>query len=335
MVEEETKKVREFPLADVIAKDLIGGWAAARAQTELGAVDDAKKKEYKLDTTKTTLTIAFKAGGTRTFLIGGAVYSSADKYAIDTQSNTGYVLSQKLLSGLEQGELGLHLTDPRGFEMKKLEAVGVEAAGKTKQAKKVEQAGANDSKVKVWGDADTGKGDQTLANFIDNINSLSPTEYASSLKPGDMTQIVKLTYKDERGAQLGTLVLYKHLSAGELAPGEELDPANPPKGKTEYYILTEKTRVPAMVASQNAERAELDVPTVFSPDHPTEAPVKSVDPKGNPFGKGPLPPVDTHGGPPPGMAPGPHAGAPTPTPTPPVPPPAPTPHAPAPAPTHP
>ena len=133
-----------------------------------------------------------------------------------------------------------------------------------------------------------------------------------------MQQIVKLTYKDDKGAQLGTLVLYKHMATGDLAPGEELDPANPPKGKTEYFIVTEKTRVPAMVISQNAERAENDVPTVFSPDHPTEAPVKSVDPKGNPFGKGPLPPVDPHGGPhaPSGAMPTPGAPAPAPTPAP-------------------
>jgi hypothetical protein len=312
MVEESTTKVKEFPLSDVITKDLIAGWAAARAQTELGAVDDAKKKEYKLDTAKNTLTVTFKTGGSRTFLVGGAVYSSADKYVIDTQANVGYVLSQKLIAGLEQGESGLRLTDPRGFEVNKIEAVVVEGDGKVKNAKKVEQAGANDSKVKVWGDADTGKGDQTLANFIDNINNLHPTEYASNLKAADLTPIVKLTYKDERGGQLGTLVLYKHLTSGDLAPGEELDPANPPKGKTDYYIVTEKTRVPGLVPAQNAERAELDVPTVFSPDHPTEAPVKSIDPKGNPFGKGPMPPV--------GPGPGPHAGgmppmkAPTPAP---------------------
>ena len=37
---------------------------------------------------------------------------------------------------------------------------------------------------------------------------------------------------------LGTLTLYKHEKAGELPEGAELDPANPPKGETEYYIMT-------------------------------------------------------------------------------------------------
>ena len=37
-----------------------------------------------------------------------------------------------------------------------------------------------------------------------------------------------------------------------LPEGQELDPANPPKGETEYYILTERTRVPALVLKDNA-----------------------------------------------------------------------------------
>ena len=48
--------------------------------------------------------------------------------------------------------------------------------------------------------------------------------------------------------------------------------------------MTEKTRVPAVVRKDTAQRAEQDIPTVFS-DHPT-----SIEPKGNPFGNTPLPP---------------------------------------------
>jgi hypothetical protein len=276
-VEEEVKKTKEFPIADAILKDMITGWAAARAQTDLGKLDDAKKKEYKLDTAKTTLTVAFKGGAAKTFLVGGGVFQSADKYVVDTQSNVGYVLSTKLVSGLEQGESGLRLTDPRGFDVNKIDAIVVEANGQSKRAKRMEQPGAAEgSKVKVWGDGDTGKGDQTLANFVDKINNLHPTEYASTLDAKSLQVVLRLIYKDDKGAQLGTLVLYKHLAMGDLAPGEELDPAAPPKGKTEYYILTERMRVPGLVPTANAEPVETDVPLVFSADHPTEAPAPKV-----------------------------------------------------------
>lgn len=277
--DKDVVKTKEFPIADAIFKDMVSGWAAARAQTDLGALDEAKKKEYKLDTAKTTITVTFKGGTTKTFLIGGGVYSSADKYALDTQNNVGYVLSQKLVSGLEQGETGLRLTDPRGFDVNKIDAITVEANGQSKRAKRMEQPGATEgSKVKVWGDADTGKGDQTLANFIDKINNLHPTEYASALDVKSLQAVLKLTYKDDKGTQLGTLILYKHLAMGDLAPGEELDPAAPPKGKTEYYILTERMRVPGLVPTANAEPVESDVPLVFSADHPTEAPAPKAPP---------------------------------------------------------
>jgi len=48
------------------------------------------------------------------------------------------------------------------------------------------------------------------------------------VKVADLTLILKLTYKDARGDRLGTLQLFKHEKAGELAPSADLDPANPP-----------------------------------------------------------------------------------------------------------
>ncbi|HEY1551622.1 MAG TPA: hypothetical protein VGG28_27535, partial [Kofleriaceae bacterium] len=105
---------------------------------------------------------------------------------------------------------------------------------------------------------------QTAANFVDNANNLKPSEYAPNLKPGDMTQVLKLTYKSDNGGTLGTLTLYRYEKAGELPPDTELDPANPPKSTTEYYIVTEKTRVPGLVRTDSAQRMESDVDTVFS-----------------------------------------------------------------------
>jgi hypothetical protein len=147
--------------------------------------------------------------------------------------------------------------------------------------------------------------DQTIANFIDNTNNLRPTDYVPDLKVADLTPGLKLTYKDSRNGQLGTLQLYKREKAGELVPNAELDPANPPKGETEYLIVTEKTRIPGIVRRDTAQRTEQDIETVFS-DHPL-----GPDPKSNPFTDTPLPP-NPHGAPPanPHGASAPPAGAP-------------------------
>jgi hypothetical protein len=290
-------------------------------------------KDYKLDSkptnivtmkdgkqvSTTTLTVTFKDGSKRTFNIGGSVYGGSDKYAMDPQSGKAYVLSKDLLSGLEIGESSLHLTEPRGFDAAKMDQVVIEAGGKSKTVSRVTTKGGADGNatVKTWGDPATKKVDQTAANFVENVNNMRPMEYAADLKLSDLTLIVKLTYKDERGALLGSLQLFKHEKPGKLAEGQELDPANPPKGETEYYIVTPKTRVPALVRKDTAQRSESDVETVFSGKQPE--PKSAVDPHGNPFGPagnvptgGPAAPTaptapNPHGA----AAPDPHGAAPT------------------------
>jgi hypothetical protein len=202
------------------------------------------------------------------------------------------VLSKDLISSLEIGESSLHLLDPHGFDATKIESVTIEANGKSKIVGRVQTGGAEGQQVKTWGDPETKKPDQTVANFIDNTNNLRPSDYEIDTKIADLTPVLKLTYKDARGGQLGTMMLYKHEKPGELLPGVDLDPANPPKGEIDYLIVTEKTRVPATVRRDSAQRTEQDIETVFS-DHPT-----SIEPKGNPFGNAPLPPRTPHGKPP-------------------------------------
>ncbi len=317
--DELSRKAKEFPLGDTADK-LIKSYAAARAIRDLGKPSDAAKKDYKLGTKPTnilyakdgsqvtapTITIKFKDGSSRTFVIGGNVYASSDKYVMDQQSGKAYVFSKDLLTALEVGESNLHLLDPRGFDAAKIGTVTVESNGRTKSFTRTTTKGGADGaqNVKTWSDPSTGKPDQTAANFIDNANNLRPTEYAANLKASDMTPILKLTFKEERGAQLGTLQLFKREKPGELAPGQELDPANPPKSDTEYYILTEKTRVPALVRKDTAQRMEQDIDTVFSGKGADTKP--SIDPKGNPFG--PTPPGAIPSGPPGG--PNPHGGMP-------------------------
>jgi hypothetical protein len=212
------------------------------------------------------------------------------------------VFSRDMLSGLEVGESSLHLTDPRGFDAAKIQSVTINAGDKSRTAIRVTTKGQGEGQeVKTWGEPDTKKANQTVANFIDNAGNLRPVEYASNLKVSDMKPVLKLTYKEERGATLGTLTLYKYEKPGELPPGATLDPANPPKPETQYYIMTEKTRVPALVRKDTAARAESDLDTVFTAK-PED--VKSVEPKGNPFGNQQMPPpggnkFNPHGEPPP------------------------------------
>ncbi|MEJ7598731.1 MAG: hypothetical protein WKG01_12555 [Kofleriaceae bacterium] len=282
-VEEKTKKI-EFPLSEDGEK-IVKSFYKARAMRDLGVLDDKKKQDYKLAETKNTLEVTFR-DGKRMFAVGGDVYG--DRYILDTSTGKGYVLSKELVSKIEVGASSLQLTDPKGFDGTKIDSVAIESGGRTKNAKRIETE-KDGKKVKTWGDAATAKADATLGTFIDNVNNLRPTEYAPTIKVDALTPVVRLTYRDPAGGSLGTLMLFRREKPGVLPEGAELDPANPPKGETEYYIVTERTHVPALVLRDNAERTEQDLPIVFGDKPP---PVKSVDPKGNPFGNQPLPKPD-------------------------------------------
>jgi hypothetical protein len=287
VAEEETRKTHEFPIGEA-ADNLIKAYTKARAMRDLGPPSEDQAKDYKLNDAKSTITVSFK-DGTRSFLLGGSVYGGSDRYAQDQQSKKVYVLSKDLISNFELGDAALHLVDPRGFDLVRMETVTIEAGGKSKTATRVQAPGAEGQQIRTWGDPDTKKPDQTVANFIDNTNNLRPNEYKPDVKVADLTPVLKLIYKDARGNHLGDLILYKHQKPGELPPGADLDPANPPPSDTEYLIWTDKTRVPGVVRKDAAQRTEQDITTVFS-EHPT-----SIEPKGNPFGNTPLPPREPPG----------------------------------------
>ncbi len=233
---------------------------------------------------KTTLTVTFKDGTNRVFQVGGAVFGpSGDRYVLDTQSGVAFVLKKEMLSGLEVGESSLQLTDPRGFDATKIEQVEIDWNGRKKLAKRTQTADASDKQVKTWTDADTGKANQSMATFIDNVNNLRPTEYATDVKVDTLAPIFRLEYRDAAN-KLGSLALYKIEKAPVIPEGTDFDPANPPKGEIEYYVLTERTRVPALVRRDPAKKSEDDLPIVFGDKAAPVAP----KPGANPFGNVPI-----------------------------------------------
>jgi hypothetical protein len=257
--------IREFPISETAEKTL-KNLAAARALRDLGKLTEEAKKDYKLEDTSTTLSIVFK-GVTKSFVIGGAVFGGSDKYVLDTETNKVYVMSGQLITPFEQGESTLRLQDPRGFDAAKVQQVTVAAGDKSRAAKRVmadtpkpdttNPHAPPPGKTKTWGDPATGKPDQTLANFIDNLDRLKPTKYEADLDPASMTEVVKISYQDAGGGALGTMRLYKREKPAE--PGA----TPPPTPVIEYYVMTEKTRVPGLVPKSMAERVDNDVATVF------------------------------------------------------------------------
>jgi len=126
-----------------------------------------------------------------------------------------------------------------------------------------------DDLVETWGEGQTA--DTAAANFIDKIEKLRPTSYEAKLDPKTLTNIVTLTYKDAGGKVLGTMQVLKSEKPGEAPPappppkpGEPAPPPPaPPPPVVEYYLVTERTRVPAVLPKVAAERIAPDIETVL------------------------------------------------------------------------
>ena len=69
-----------------------------------------------------------------------------------------------------------------------------------------------------------------------------------------------MTYRDAKGKQLGTFKLLRRAKAPDPAATAPL----PPQQAFEYFVWTERTRVPAPVSAMQAERVEQDVATLFT-----------------------------------------------------------------------
>jgi hypothetical protein len=280
--EEVSRATKEFPYGEKDDK-VIKDWTQARALRDLGVPNDEQKKDFKLVDAKTTLVITFK-DGPKTFLIGGTVYGGSDRYAVEQATGKAYVLSKDLIANLESGESMLHLVDPRGIDLTKVDQVSIDANGKTKALVHIE-TDQDGTKRKAWADAETKTANTLAANFIDSVGGLRPTEYSTTAKPSDMQVVVKLSYRTDKGQPLGTLSLLKYEKPGTLPEGQELDPANPPKGETEYYVLSEKTHVPGLIRKDQGQKIENDVENVFTGKQPEGSGAGSaVNPHGNPFG---------------------------------------------------
>ncbi len=263
---------REFPLGDSFRvtgatqpmklDELIGDYASMHAVRDLGTLTDAQKKDYELDGSTTTLAVIFK-GKTHNLVLGGKVSGSSERYALDSDGGKAYILAGAILDPLDSGEGMLKPTTIHGFDAANLDSVTINAGGKSKKASRITTTDDKGNATKTWGDAKTQQADQTLANFVDNLDKLIPQKFDPSLKPSDMTPVMSASYADANGKRIGALALYKVERPGEMPEDGSADPSNPPPPVTEYWIVTETTRVPAQVAKPSAERVEQDVPTIF------------------------------------------------------------------------
>jgi hypothetical protein len=261
--DETVTTVREFPVGEAITP-LVTGFSSMRAIRDLGALGDEQKKEYELAEATKTVSVVF-GDKTHTLVLGDKVLGGRDRYVLDVDSGRGYVIAASLLEPLEGGERSLQPKSviPTGDDVV---AIDIKAGDKQKSVARISVADDNGKQVKTWGDAQAKKADQTTANFLTKIETaLKPTKYDAALDVKAMTSLVTVTYKDARGKVLGTLDLYKQEKPAPTPPAPpEGQPAPPPPAPiVEYYVVTERTRVPAQVSKASGDQVEQNIATIF------------------------------------------------------------------------
>lgn len=280
----------EFPVGPEGEK-LLKQFARMRAIRSVGVPGDAAKKDYGLDGTETSIAVVF-ANGAKTLAVGGRVFGGADRYVQDLDTNKAFVVTGTMVSLLEGGEPSLRPIDLRPFEGKDAASVELVSKDKSKRVQRIKvkpPAGEGDDPhapppnadalIETWGEGATA--DTVAANFLDKLEKLRPTRYEPSLDVASLEPVIVATYRDGRGKQLGTIKLLRRVTPGETPATPPTTPApdapagqpptvpppaaEPPKpaDKVEYFLWTERTRVPGLLTSLQAERVEQDVPTLF------------------------------------------------------------------------
>ncbi len=300
----------EFPIGPEGEK-LVKQFARMRAIKSVGVPKDDAKKDYGLADAQTSIAVVF-ADGAKTLVVGGRVFGGGDRYLQDLDTNKAFVVLGSLVATLEGGEPSLRPTDLRSFDPKAATAVEVAAKDKSKRVQRIKvKAPAPDADdphapppnadelIETWGQGATA--DTVVANFLDKLEKLRPTSYDAKLDVASLELVVAATYKDGKGAQLGTIKLYRRTTpapadatpptppadptkpATPAAPADPTKPATPdqppadptkpatpdqppaakPADKVEYFLWTERTRVPGLLTTMAAERVEQDVPTLF------------------------------------------------------------------------
>ena len=93
--------------------------------------------------------------------------------------------------------------------------------------------------------------DLTLANFMNRVDKLMPSDYLPGQKVDGMTSVVRIEYADAGGKPIGHLELYKQPTERE--------------GIFDYFVLSERTRVIAKTHPGAAKRVDKDLEQLFAP----------------------------------------------------------------------
>jgi hypothetical protein len=267
--------------------ELFANLAELRALRTMGKIDEDKHALYELHEKTHTVTVIHD-GGSRSLRVGGKIFGGTDRYALDPSTGEGYVISEVVTRDFLNGETGLRLSKVHAYDQDEVGKAVIEAKGQKRTMLRILAMDDRGNERRTWADAQTpNKPDQTMANFLRNIDVLRPARFIPDADISKLQRVLRVEYQTRVGAPLGWIELYQQphpdsddagapgqqpaqtpdAPAAPAAPGQRAAPGRPGGQEQErrqvYLLRTEVARVLAGVPHNMAARIVADVDQIF------------------------------------------------------------------------
>ncbi len=245
--EGEAATAAEFPVG-AHGEEVLQRLAILTALRDLGTLSDSSKAEYGLVDPAGRLTVAFRDGA-RELRVGGNAFGTGHGYAVDPASGRGYVLSADVVRRLATGPSALQLTEVHAFDPGDVATATVRAGASAITTWR--RPGATPT-AGSWSLDSAAGPDPAVSDLMEHLGRLYVVSYASDADTSGLELRLRAEYRDTRGRPLGHLELYRR-------------PGDPARGRYDYYLRTERTRILARAVQLPAERVDDALAAVFPP----------------------------------------------------------------------
>jgi hypothetical protein len=230
-------------------QELAESLATLKATRVLGKIAPERIPDFGFDKTDGgTLTVVV-GGKEHTLQLGEKTPGGSDRYVRDTSTGEAYVITGLIANDLTSADNRLIEREFHDFGDDRVAKVVMETS--TGKREVVRHAVEKD----FWARPESPDSkDETVSNWMTKVDRLKVTTYVEPLEPAPKPedQVVKLTYFNDHGRQLGFLELVRR-------------PAKDAKDKPEYVARSERTRWHATVLRSTADQIEQDLASVMAP----------------------------------------------------------------------
>jgi len=224
------------------AERLVEKLAPFKAVRALGKVPDDKLQDFGLKDPDESLKVQVE-GSEHKLLVGSPIPGASDRYVMDPERRSVFVIQSDGINDLESAEWRLAEHDQHEWHDPDLSRAKITVGGKTREVVRSGPEGK-----RFWADASTpAQKDEALENYFQKIDRMRGQEFVTSA-PADASPVVRIDYGSARSS-LGFFELVKSASkeAGH---------------KSDYWARTEYTRLFVKAPQAVADQVEQDLGAV-------------------------------------------------------------------------